>query len=535
MDNKLMIALGLNSKEFKAGMQEASRLTSQLQSQFTSLAAAIGIGFGVSKVIGFAKESLEYVTNIRKETESINFLLSINGRLNDATLNSLKLQREEYEKIGMAVDKTAAIQKLVIEKYPKSNTAAVTSLTGNIIDYSVLNNVTGEAAANLIDRAITNYAVKGSARGLPGVSENDQAALAKYAQAHKGDKNWAEEATEYFNKILSKYHNAAEIRAAADPMTQFNANMLKLKETTGNLATTLVNNFSPALINVIKGLNKFVEDVSNPASDIGSTFRRFAEDIRPTFEQIKSVFTGLITENGPEILKSALGIIGDVAKVGGQFIQLTKPEITLFANTLKNNIQQLGLFADAIQFIISKIPSVWLNDKKEKLYTALGEGVEYGKSLLKPVVNDFYNMLPEAVKYRDDGLLGPNGQSEFNKSVGTPSAIINKKPNITPFDEEINNAGSYLKEITKNTKKTEEHTKKFGTESPKFGAENGVAGSTVKGVQPKQIIINIHDGLINHLTNTFTSVKESAAEIERIVEQAIINGIHAGETLSMGG
>lgn len=54
--------------------------------------------------------------------------------------------------------------------------------------------------------------------------------------------------------------------------------------------------------------------------------------------------------------------------------------------------------------------------------------------------------------------------------------------------------------------------------------------STVRGVQPKNIILNFNKDFIK-LDITNLNTKESASEIERIVTEAVLNGINSGQLL----
>ena len=70
---------------------------------------------------------------------------------------------------------------------------------------------------------------------------------------------------------------------------------------------------------------------------------------------------------------------------------------------------------------------------------------------------------------------------------------------------------------------------------PNSGVKDGsqVSESSVKGVESRNIIVNIKE-LVHEMKNTYTGVAESAKDIERIVTQAIEEGIMAGEMLAGG-
>lgn len=69
-----------------------------------------------------------------------------------------------------------------------------------------------------------------------------------------------------------------------------------------------------------------------------------------------------------------------------------------------------------------------------------------------------------------------------------------------------------------------------GLNDPNTGL-TGEGATNVTGIQPKQIIINIHDGLINNMVNTFENMQMAADEIERVVTQSILNGINGAQLL----
>ena len=68
-----------------------------------------------------------------------------------------------------------------------------------------------------------------------------------------------------------------------------------------------------------------------------------------------------------------------------------------------------------------------------------------------------------------------------------------------------------------------------GLEKPNAGLV-GMGAATVKGIEPKQIILNFNGKFIE-LNNTYKNTQESASDIERTVTQSVLNGINAGEML----
>lgn len=85
------------------------------------------------------------------------------------------------------------------------------------------------------------------------------------------------------------------------------------------------------------------------------------------------------------------------------------------------------------------------------------------------------------------------------------------------------------------TEARNKYISEFGGGSDTGQSNSGQSGkgsvSNVTGIQPKIININIHDGLINHQNINAANVTESAAQIEKIVTAAILNGINAAELL----
>ncbi len=559
MSGELLLGLGLNSEKFKEGIHEASHMTDELGEKLKMLGEAIGIAFAFTETIEFMKDAYKEVVELHKEMIGINLLLQQNGKYNDENLSKLKEQREEYEKIGISAAETAKIQEAVLTKFPKGEIGGITNVTERIMDYAALTNKAPEEAANSLIKAMSRYATTGTIRELQGISQPDIAKLTDYGAGE----HTAEQRDQYLLEILDKYKEFAQKLRESDPLYEYNSAILKLKETTGDLVIDLVKEFIPEIKAATLYLNDIIKnhlpeikeyiiktayalkDIAEIliAYKIGSMLINFSQGLIAATKTITELLTlsevaeGSVMAQGigaavataiaanpiGVALLTIGGLIGGIA-IGVDYIAYKNKQTEAYNAGVDLNNEAARRLNPAISEVSAGKANSGSTNPNRTL-AAFQEGMlgtEFGDILQQRIENKDINskFLKEHISQfvtdlRDDKIW----ETLFTKS-GAEGEGLNKV--IALFNDEFT---KLYKQFGKNEK------------GLKAGNTLGVEGSKVSESkvtsQSKQIIINIKELVHDFkIINESGNLKESAAEIERIVTEAILNGLQAGQQLS---
>lgn len=176
------------------------------------------------------------------------------------------------------------------------------------------------------------------------------------------------------------------------------------------------------------------------------------------------------------------------------------------------------------------------NERRYKMEQAIKTGVKDAAHYGFKTWSEFSNMetLQPELKAISESLQGTNfKQSEFNERLPELIKSVSENDKILGMISggHVSDYMQAIRELYSNMSVSKSKTGKTGGAN-----KTDLDSATVRGVQTKNIYINIHDGLINHLTNNYNSSPDRdpkvASDIENIVAEAILNGLRTGERMS---
>lgn len=415
--------------------------------------------------------------------------------------------------------------------------------------------------------------------------------LPEIENAYKKGHDTRAELTEILSR-LPDLKNNARIRAENDPELKAKILMEKFGETLGHLTNDVENAFLPDIEKAVEWLDDMVKNhfqqIKNIAIDIVHGLKFVAEIMAGKF--IYNTISGFITGIG-SLSKGIIELLGlntlekesegqvvtglnllaasaeraaiSLDLIGGNPSEGHLPKTGLpsggssLAGIIATSalVLQAAVISGAITLLVGQIGEHygWFGKKYAGNNRSALEAIGLGKNrnspeeLLYQYGAGGLSHIPELQNLKL-GDKDHRHSEEEKKGILTiqKAAQVWGGYNRLKFDENGNISNSEpISGLFKNLKETfdmkefegfkkaiKENTKMHSGDKPKTGDKpsGGVMESTVKGQQTKIINLNFNRDFIK-LDNTYNNVTESAADIEHIITQAIIDGVNAAELL----
>lgn len=326
---------------------------------------AVGIGFGLKAITDTLMDAAKAAAADAKSTKLLNIQLQRNA---GATKASLKENDKFIESLSL--------QTGIMDDDLRPAMARFGNITGNVKDAQKLLKITLDAAA-------------GSGRSQEKISKAVGQAYGGNTKALQRMFPELRKSKDVLGDFAKTYEGLAV--ANADPFMKLNNSMDILKEKLGVIVLPSLLDFIETISKpggAIETVGKFFEEISNPKTEVGSSFVALKETIGGVGENIAALF-GLMDPSGKnnpmsgfaKTLQSISDIIGGISDgltvIGGSisklmsgdiqgFLDLMNAEVTLGAASIRRNL--------SVQKTIEAINAETLQTGKGSLYT--GDGYE---------------------------------------------------------------------------------------------------------------------------------------------------------------
>lgn len=615
MQAQLNFLMKINSEQFSSAIRYAEEQTERLEARLEhigeigkEIGGIFAASLAVFKGYEYVKEALGEFVKVKQSQIEMNQLLKNQKNYSEEYIESLKKQREEYEKIGISADKTAAAQQAIINKFGKANAPFEEKMLKTVNNMTALGS-SPEEAANEISKATLMAMRTGRIRGGSlGIDE-----INKFNGMHlKGSS--PELIAEKIQDIYAKHFEGMYKQVhEADPFWKVKDAIVGLTPKVGSLANTIAQNLSPKLVAFVT----YIDDLfKNHLPQIKSALMTLYETLKTIAEyfiasKIKETLIGgiegihkfikIFKESDTEgILKKnmiinaqnvvlnsgvAEGTGGIGGGIGGGGSSKWVRGVSAFAplgimgglalhNASQNVKGASGTTMDVVGsamgggFFGAEIGSAILPGIGTAIGAALGGllggGLAYWRRTAEATEKTAQiEKTPEQKNIDQFNTLFYKAENDKQRRQ-TEMDLINKNLEVfrqgpTVYGKQITDLGltkQQLLEVALNPEmKTamladmqntdqklaltlvqaykKEHNSNSGI-SPNSGLGSMSSESaTVHGVQPKIINIIINDGIKTTITQHNQGIAESAEEMERVITQAILDGLEAAEKLSI--
>jgi hypothetical protein len=326
---------------------------------------AVGIGFGLKAITDTLINAAKAAAADAKSTKLLNIQLERNA---GATAESLKENDKFIESLSL--------QTGIMDDDLRPAMARFGNITGNVKDAQKLLKITLDAAA-------------GSGRSQEKISKAVGQAYGGNTKALQRMFPELRKSKDVLGDFAKTYKGLAV--ANADPFMKFNNSMDILKEKLGVIVLPSLLDFIETISKpggAIETVGKFFEEISNPKTEVGSSFVALKETIGGVGKNIAALFALMDPsgKNNPmsgfaKTLQTISDIIGGISDgltvIGGSisklmsgdiqgFLDLMNAEVTLGAASIRRNL--------SVQKTIEAINAETLQTGKGSLYT--GDGYE---------------------------------------------------------------------------------------------------------------------------------------------------------------
>ena len=536
MDKNLWLSLGIKDEKFHHAIEKAHHATEKLNEKLEhineigkELFTVMAGGFALFKGFEFIKEAYDEVVKVAQVQASINNLLKNQGTYTDEITDKLKEQREEYEKIGITAEKTALAQRAFYQKFEGANFAFEEMAVNTAVNMSAVTGASQEASMDKITLAIgkgLNGPISQRAAKSMGLNYNEIGELNKTLTKWKendtlGTKDHRNEIAVMITEALEKHYKAEyKTMHDLDPFAKFKDALVMLTPKVGELAGVFATKLAPDLLrfvdylkdlidNHLEGLKHTIGTIYEGLKEIAEYFalKTAITSIKKGFEFLTSIFGG---EHGASGLLKNMVVNATTVIVNGAIGSAATTTESIVASEVGAQATAGELGAAGVAGIAGTVGTLMLLS-----------------SLLKSGRSDNYtNNNGETTKEQNERweaiIKEDKEKNNYIKEETNTDILENTLDDLIKMGGII---GDWPLEMFKIIEDEKAKKAKAGLkETPDPGMKKGgETGTSVTGQQPKQIIININDGLINNMRNTFNSVKEGVEDIERTITQAIIN------------
>lgn len=556
MDEKLMIALGLNTHAFKEGINEAKNLTRELGEKFKEtgleLASALGLGLAAFKGFELIKEGMEEYKKINIQSALLTNELKNQGKYSAELVSNLKEGRELLSDLGFYKEgEQLQFQRDMQKYFPNANNAYREEYTTNAANIAAAKGVSlaeGQAVENKI--VSLRPSNKGDLRAqlkaiLPELGENET--IKALPGIMKALSEGANSYVNHMTHLLAESHglkNAAKVAAEANPDLKFNKAMEEFTVHLGELGIKIKKAFLPDMEEAVKWLDDII---TNHAKEITDTLIAIGHGLEFVLKHIEALGIAFAAK---KLIDGVTWITEIFSKAAGHGALTATALMNVNAEIVNinsaaglagaaNGIAPKALSAAEVAGISATTQAGIANAAGMEVIATLG-GIAAIATSVAIIAYEIWKENAENAVFNEKMKNDPQfNQDVQHREYESQSNIINKTSawspsKISSVPSEANDAIDLMfkkqDEISKNVKKGNAKV-----ETPNANVKGGTIESQVKGAQSKQIIININKDLVGSIQISSNSLAEGADEIERVITRAILDGLQAGELLYSGG
>ena len=394
----MSVIIKLLSKFDDSGLRKAKSGFSGLSKTL----GAVGIGFGLKAITDTLLDSAKAAAADAKSTQLLNIQLVRNA---GATKASLKENDKFIESLSL--------QTGIMDDDLRPAMARFGNITGNVKDAQKLLKITLDGAA--------------------GSGKNQEKIANAVAKAYAGNTTSLKKMFPELMKskdVLGDFAKTYEGLAVAnaDPFMKFNNSMDILKEKLGVIVLPLIISAIDEISKpggLIETVGKFFEDVANPKSDAGKTFKDIKDAVGQTIQGVKDFFAlfgngdamkgfGVVVSNLVKALPALLALKG-IMVLAQSATAIRNLIIAMTAIQGKNPLSNTPA-GKAAKFII---PAAIVAGTVEPMLN------EFSKPQVR---EDFANMAKDKVKQEQKIFVSKDGKD----SSGNVVNITINAPNVDP-------------------------------------------------------------------------------------------------------
>ena len=394
----MSVIIKLLSKFDDSGLRKAKSGFSGLSKTL----GAVGIGFGLKAITDTLLDSAKAAAADAKSTQLLNIQLVRNA---GATKASLKENDRFIESLSL--------QTGIMDDDLRPSMAKFGNVTKNVKDAQKLLKITLDGAA--------------------GSGKNQEKIANAVAKAYAGNTTSLKKMFPELMKskdVLGDFAKTYEGLAVAnaDPFMKFNNSMDILKEKLGVIVLPLIIDFIDEISKpggAIETVGKFFEDVANPKSDAGKTFKDIKDAVGQTIQGVKDFFAlfgngdamkgfGVVVSNLVKALPALLALKG-IMVLAQSATAIRNLIIAMTAIQGKNPLSNTPA-GKAAKFII---PAAIVAGTVEPMLN------EFSKPQVR---EDFANMAKDKVKQEQKIFVSKDGKD----SSGNVVNITINAPNVDP-------------------------------------------------------------------------------------------------------